>query len=284
MDSVHSQQSSVGCHPMVSAGNFQRKFRRSRSEVARAPTRRARLLGLHPVTSGQSPVTRHPIVLVHGFLGFDSLGIRHLSRRYFRGVREFLETLGCHVYVLSLPATSAVAVRATELVRQVNEIREDRVNVVAHSMGGLDARYAVSKLGMSRRAASVVTLGTPHRGTPIADLVESGVAFVTGEGLHDLTTARAAELNAELPDSKHVFYGSIVGSSTSVQGCLSAGYEYLRRIAGPNDGVVPASSQPWGKVLGEVDADHLAQVGWSRHFDARPLYAALVRQLASIGG
>src|SRR5207249_8887306 len=43
------------------------------------------------------------------------------------------------------------------------------VNIVAHSMGGLDARYAISQLGLGGRVASLITIGTPHLGTPLAD-------------------------------------------------------------------------------------------------------------------
>lgn len=279
MNFTQAQQWGETSRPMVPPRGPERPLR----GASGAPARRRRLPSRHPIVAGVCRLPRHPIVLVHGFLAFDAFGTGRLSRRYFRGIREFLEGLGCSVYVLSLPAAAAVSVRAAELVRQVNEIREAHVNIVAHSMGGLDARYAVAELGLAGRAAAVITLGTPHRGTPIADLVEPGAALVTGEGLHDLTTSRAAEFNAKVHDVRSVFYGSIVGASSSVQSCLSGGYEYLRRIVGPNDGVVPSESQQWGNVLGEVDADHLAQIGWSRRFDTRPLYGALMRQLAGIG-
>lgn len=236
------------------------------------------------MTCGWERLPRHPIVLVHGFLGFDPLGTGRLSGHYFRGIREHLEHLGCSVFLVNLPPTASVAVRATELARQVNAIEADRVNMVAHSMGGLDCRYALALLGLAQKTASLITVGTPHRGTPIADLVDrGGVSVLSGEGLRDLTTSAAEEFNASVGDAESVFYGSFVGASTSVQSFLSAGYEYLRRISGPNDGIVPADSQRWGRILGEVDADHLAQVGWSRHFDTRPLYTFLVTHLASIG-
>ena len=49
-------------------------------------------------------------------------------------------------------------------------IRARKVNIIAHSMGGLDARYAIAKLGLADRVASLVTIGTPHLGTPLANL------------------------------------------------------------------------------------------------------------------
>jgi hypothetical protein len=57
----------------------------------------------------------------------------------------------------------------------------------------------------------------------------------------------------------------------------------LSSRSGPNDGIVPASSQRWGQVLREVEADHWAQVGWSLRFDAVTLYEEILRDLASLG-
>ena len=58
---------------------------------------------------------------------------------------------------------------------------------------------------------------------------------------------------------------------------------HLTRASGANDGLVPTSSQPWGKVLREVEADHWAQVGWSVRFDAVGLYEEILRELAAFG-
>jgi triacylglycerol esterase/lipase EstA (alpha/beta hydrolase family) len=68
-----------------------------------------------------------------------------------------------------------------------------------------------------------------------------------------------------------------------VHALLAPSHAYLLKIAGPNDGIVPASSQRWGKVLGEVFADHWAQVGWSPGFDVRSFYVRLAEQLAELG-
>jgi len=45
---------------------------------------------------------------------------------------------------------------------------EDPVTIVAHSMGGLIARYYVDCLGGDRRVGRVIYLGGPHAGTPYA--------------------------------------------------------------------------------------------------------------------
>jgi hypothetical protein len=60
-------------------------------------------------------------------------------------------------------------------------------------------------------------------------------------------------------------------------------YLYLSDRAGENDGLVPTASQPWGELLGRVDADHWAQIGWSATFDAQAFYADLLRELTARG-
>jgi triacylglycerol lipase len=173
------------------------------------------------------------------------------------------------------------------------------VNIIAHSMGGLDARYAIAHLGLGPRVASLTTIGTPHHGTPLAD---TGALFIgewtnvrrmlhsmgaNVDGLYDLTTRRMEDFNRLVPNSAGVLYTSVVGAVTSlarpVNTLLYPGHAYLSRIVGPNDGMVPAQSQKWGDVIGEVDADHWEQIGWSRRFDALTFYAVVAEHLAAWG-
>ena len=110
---------------------------------------------------------RYPIVLAHGLLGFDK--IRPFGLEYFRGIREALERAGNDVHLVRLPPFAGVEARARALAEAIERIEAPRVNIIAHSMGGLDARYALSRLGIADRVASLITVGTPHRGTPLAD-------------------------------------------------------------------------------------------------------------------
>jgi hypothetical protein len=57
----------------------------------------------------------------------------------------------------------------------------------------------------------------------------------------------------------------------------------MNGTVGDNDGVVPAASQRWGQVLAEIDADHWAQIGWSKRFDAAGFYRDLLRELRAMG-
>src|SRR3954463_8353189 len=115
------------------------------------------------------PPPRLPVVLAHGFLGFDEIELGSRKHLYFRGIGEHLERMGARGYSPRVPPASSVAARAQRLADLIRALPEPRVNIVAHSMGGLDARYAISRLGLAPRVASLTTIGTPHQGTPLAD-------------------------------------------------------------------------------------------------------------------
>lgn len=239
----------------------------------------------------------HPVLLVHGLFGFGELAIGKTRHAYFRGVGPGLEKAGRRVAHARLAAVGSIETRARELAACVQELGEERIIVLAHSMGGLDARLAIARLGLDRRVAALVTVGTPHRGTPLADLTADvaarlgvaralALAGVGLEALQDLTTARMARFNEETPNAPSVTYASVVGTARrkrSVNPLLLPTHLWLSERHGDNDGVVPASSQRWGEVVTEVDADHWAQIGWSKHFDAGPFYGRLLQALEESG-
>lgn len=247
--------------------------------------RRARLRRLVPAR--RAPRLRHPVVLAHGAFGFDEIALAGRRHRYFRDIADGLEQLGATFHHPRVPAAGSVASRAQKLVELVRDLPGDRINVIAHSMGGLDARFAIARLGLAGRVASLVTIGTPHQGTKVAALpVSRGIArLLRIEALSDLTPSALERFNRDVPDADGVAYYSVVGSSDRghTHPLLWPTHAYLSANGGRNDGLVPAASQRWGTVLGEVEADHWAQVGWSRHFDAIALYERILRELAASG-
>lgn len=108
-----------------------------------------------------------PILLLHGF----NAGAR--GTWSFYKVKEALEQDGHTVRLITVPPFASVAVRAQALRAQLDETLAQtgarEVNLIAHSMGGLDARYLISTLGYGDRVATLTTISTPHRGSAVAD-------------------------------------------------------------------------------------------------------------------
>lgn len=227
--------------------------------------------------------TRHPIVLVHGFAGFDSIRLGRERHDYFRGIRKRLEELGHVVEVVRLPPLAGVENRARRLADQVRALGSTRVNLVAHSMGGLDARYAITKLGLADCVASLTTVGTPHRGTPIANGTKHLAGWLRrlgAEGIWDVSTHRMLEFNRDVPDVPEVEYFSYVSSvDPHARETPMLLKPALFLMGSPSDGLVPLESQRWGSVAGELAVDHWGQIGWSRGFDAAALYEQIALRL-----
>jgi triacylglycerol lipase len=237
---------------------------------------------------------RYPLVLVHGILGFDSIGVGKVKQGYFRGVQRALEAIGVKVYAPRLPALGSVPVRAERLAAYIRALPDERVNIIAHSMGGLDARWAISRLGLGDKVASLVTIGTPHHGSPLADLASEGPARwvrewfarvgTPSEAVEWLTTRSATKFNVDAPDDPRVLYASVVcrapGGLWRSNPLLVPTHLYLRKRSGHNDGIVPTASQHWGDVWVEHEADHWGQVGWSIVVSGAGVYERVVRELA----
>ena len=114
--------------------------------------------------------TRYPIVLVHGLAMKDTFFMRSFGR-----IDRILRIQGFKVYKSNVDAVGAVESNAAQLKAEIEGIlREtgtEKVNLIAHSKGGLDAKWMIEQLDMAGRVASLTTLCTPHRGTPVASFV-----------------------------------------------------------------------------------------------------------------
>jgi len=236
-----------------------------------------------------------PVVLVHGLFGFDRIGVPGAKLHYFRGLVDHLATLGCDAHAVRLPGAASVPERAKILAEKIEALGHARVDIIAHSLGGLDARYALAHCGLAPRVRSLVTIGTPHHGTPLADLATEGPLGLARRAVAalgmplaalDWLTPEALErFNREVTNVRGVRYACVVGGihDGAVPLAIAAAHAYLRRAAGANDGLVPVASQYWGETLAEIDADHFAQIGWQlglrRTFDALGLYAFVVARL-----
>lgn len=237
--------------------------------------------------------TRFPIVFVHGWTGFENIG----PLTYFYNVREDLQGLGYPVATAVLDPYNSVEIRGEQLVDFVDASltthRARKVNLFGHSQGGIDSRYVAADAGGARgeQVGAVITLGTPHRGTPFTDIAlglipgptETVLIFLleflgaaqdqqsdVEASLYTLSeTFMQGEFNSTYLDHPDVKYWSWTGETCPAGiGCMDAvdvlllfSYETIEAVAGPNDGLVPLSSAMWGEFLGVIPADHIDQIG-----------------------
>lgn len=222
--------------------------------------------------------TRYPVVMVHGIFFRDWQFLNYWGR-----VPQALKKNGAVVYygrqqsALSI-ADSAAEVKA-EIERVLKESGAEKVNVVAHSKGGLDTRYAISKLDMADKIASLTTINTPHRGCLFVDALLDSlpnplIRFTAARynalfcklgddapdflaGIKDLTASACAAFNENVPDSPEVYYQSSMSKMSSAKSAgfpLNLGYLLNKKYEGENDGLVSVSSAIYGHYLGLVSA------------------------------
>ncbi|MDB5296984.1 MAG: thioesterase [Phycisphaerales bacterium] len=217
-----------------------------------------------------------PLVLHHGFAGTPGLTVGPWRSNYFRGIDRALAAGGRPVIVPRVHPTAGIERRATELKRQIVDglaaagRPDDPVVVVAHSMGGLDARHMIRRLDMESRVAALLTVTTPHRGSPFADWCVRNlgrrvplIRWVERLGwdlgaARDLTTDACRWFNDRTPDSDRVKYFSVSAARPwhLVPAFAYASHAVIRAAEGDNDGLVSVRSSGWGTRLGTWAADH----------------------------
>lgn len=250
-----------------------------------------RLTGLDPFPQPPVLPLRHPVVLMHGFGFFASLrrgGHLHEEALHLRkrGVRAYAPNVAPYS---TIPARAALW--ETRLRHVLEETKADRLTLIAHSMGGLDARYLISKLGWHEHVRALVTISTPHGGSTAASFVLEQPARLRAlvadlldwvgtnaldedsppadflEALAQLTPAHVQNtFNPDVPDHPDVRYWSYAGRAgkgTDVP--INPFFRLLNRVVyereGINDGFVAIESARRGTFLDVIDADHARQVG-----------------------
>jgi triacylglycerol lipase len=208
---------------------------------------------------------------------------------YFRGVR----TVFPDALFPEVPPTASIDVRAKVLAEKVRgRFPTGPIHVVAHSMGGLDTRFALGKnlcgLADRDRVLALSTISTPHRGSPIADLLVSdkpdGPGLrpfvydllkhalehlnITISALGELTTGFLQTFNERHPDVGHVRYRSYAGSGVDSL-ILKPFHLYLKTLGETpdertSDGIVSLASARWGDFVEPTfDTDHFGEIGYS---------------------
>lgn len=268
-------------------------------------------------TAQQLCKTKYPLLMVHGVFFRDFKYFNYWGR-----IPKELEAHGAEIYYGNHQSAASVEDSAKELAGRIESIVKEtgceKVNIIAHSKGGLDCRYAISQLGMDQYAASLTTINTPHRGCVFADYllnvlptaVKEKVAAAYNTALKklgdenpdflaavtDLTASSCEKLNQKIEDAASVYYQS-VGSKLNVASGgrfpLNFSHKLVKYFDGPNDGLVAESSFQWGESYtfltanGRRGISHGDMIDLNREnircFDVREFYVSLVNQLKQNG-
>ena len=261
--------------------------------------------------------TRYPILLVHGVFFRD---FRYLN--YWGRIPKALETNGAVLFYGNHQSALSVADSAAELTERIRQIVQEtgcqKVNIIAHSKGGLDCRYAISRCGAAPYVASLTTINTPHRGCLFADYllqkVPVGMKNTIASGYNaalkkmgdttpdfiasvtDLTAESCRVLNETVPDADGIFYqsvGSRLNRALDGKFPLNFSYPIAKYFDGPNDGLVAETACEWGEKFtfltteGHRGISHGDMIDLNREnikgFDVREFYVQLVADLKNRG-
>ena len=257
--------------------------------------------------------TNYPVILVSG-LGFNDQS-RILN--YWGTIPESLKMHGCDVYTAYQDEFSSIPDNAIKLKFRILDILEktkkDKINIIGHSKGGLEARYLASRLGIDNYISSVTTLGTPHKGAYLADIVLGKLplpkfatarlvnlyASILGDMRPDslrsivqVSTQSMKQFNDEVVDSSKVYYqsyGSHVNKEYPNVIWRTMAY-IIREYEGKNDGMVGLESSKWGNFRGIIQSEAassvshgdmvgLTQLFGNPKFNAKPFFSEIIHDL-----
>jgi triacylglycerol lipase len=265
--------------------------------------------------------TKYPLLMVHGAFFRD---IKLLN--YWGRIPVDLAANGATVYYGNHQSAAAIRHSAKELAERIREIVAEtgceKVNIIAHSKGGLDIRAALAYEGIAPMVASVTTVNSPHRGCHFADFLlnqadqalrdkvaaaYNTAARVLGDtepdfiaAVSDLTASACRVFNRELEgEAGHTegilcrSIGSKMERALGGQFPLNFSYLIARPFDGPNDGLVSETSAAWGEsytfltATGKRGISHGDVIDLNRinieGFDVREFYVELVHDLKQRG-
>ena len=244
----------------------------------------------------------YPIVLAHGVCRFDILWNESLDAdnnddprvdrlNYFRGIRTMLKDKGYLVYHSKVGWAADVDKRGVDLKENILKILRqagaEKVNIIAHSMGGLDCRHMMfndRRDGkIHERIASLTTISTPHSGSPFADWGLDNLSRIPAllkrigldvSAFEDLRTDSCNAFN-EQPEviefekqcQSKVIFQTYAGKQDfwGVFNLLKGPFRMIEEKEGENDGLVSVQSAKWREAyfMGVLEkTDHLNELGW----------------------
>lgn len=234
-------------------------------------------------TKSQKCATKYPIMLLHGAAFRDDKRIY----KYWGRIPRALEKEGASVYFGNQDAWGSVESNAAIVKEKISTVLSrtgrKKVNLIAHSRGGLEARYLISAMGMDKQVASLTTISTPHRGSKTLDyfmnwpksLYRSISFFVDiysrmiGDKNPDffrssrlLSSMECRKFNKKYPDKSGVYYQSYMAKmkSSFSDPLFILTHFIVKQVEGENDGLCSIESGKWGDYKGEITGDQFINV------------------------
>lgn len=222
-----------------------------------------------------------PFIFAHGFF------VPHHVYTHVVPLKQLFRTMDREIHIAKTPMIGSIEHRGKILVEEIRRlVPSGKFHLIGHSMGGLDARYALTFTDIAERCLSLTTLATPHRGSEIADIVvdivDHGRTELLSEipgadkmvqlfkrfmgSVRDLTTDNMREhFNLEVQNTRGVEYYSLGFEiplpfffyTTQVE--LFPIFRFFMDLNLPNDGVVTVESSKWGTYLGTMWGDHISE-------------------------
>lgn len=225
--------------------------------------------------SSLSCKTRYPLLLVHG------VGVRdHANFGIWGRIPQTLEAHGATVYFGEHDAWGTCRSNAVQLLERLPQILATsgatKINIIAHSKGGLDSRYLISLFPEDELPiASLTTIATPHHGsrsldvlfsaarpllTSLAPLINATYRKLGDQrpdfvgACRDLTASHMKKFNALQPSLEPVYSQQFSGNLHGVlDDPLSlATYSFIYLFEGANDGLVAMQSASYDNHRGEI--------------------------------
>lgn len=243
---------------------------------------------------------QYPVLLCHGYGAIASL----VKPSPLYDVAMFLRAHNIQAFAPNIVPYATIEIRAENWVRVINrlfdQLSHQKLNIIAHSMAGLDIRYALSKMDITDHVASLTTVSTPHRGTSLAELslktpdaikekmadlldwmgnrVYPGTKSDSVGSAEQLTRSYVnEEFNPNVPDVETIPYysfSSAVGKGTPHPIKVISRYQnnYIYQQEGINDGMVSVESSIWGEHFKTSNISHLEQMNLRVKDERTPLF------------
>ena len=232
---------------------------------------------------------KHPAVFFHGYGAIATL----VKPTPLHDVCMKLRSHGILSFAPNIVPYAKIEVRAESWKNVLMDLLEllqvDKVNIIAHSMGGIDARYAITHLGIAKHTASLTTVCSPHHGTSLAELaintpqeirtrLASFADWMGNQLYPDIKSdslGSASQLtrdyimntfnpqNPNHPDIPYYSYSAAIGKGTDQPVkplILRYQNQHIFKHEEQNDGFVSVKSAKWGKHIKTVPLSHLEQI------------------------